>query len=81
VLWEWGRIQGDDVFKVSSLVEVHSTSREIATKNLKPVTVSTDNHRKVNQKGNNQSHPKHHSKFLQMAAIPGKYLLEAMYCM
>lgn len=38
------------MFKMSSLVKVYNSSSERATKNLKAVPVSSDKHRKVNQK-------------------------------
>lgn len=68
----------DDVFKMSSPVKVYSISSETAIKNIKAVAVSSDKHRKVSWKDDYQSHPKHQSKVLQMPAVAGKYLLEAM---
>lgn len=79
MLWDWGEIQGDNVFKMPSPVKVYSTSSETRTKNLKAVNVSSDKRRKITQKGNYQSHTKHQDKVLQMAGIAGNYLLEAMY--
>lgn len=79
MLWDWGEIQGDNVFKMPSPVKVYSTSSETRTKNLKAVNVSSDKHRKITQKGNYQSHTKYQDKVLQMAGIAGNYLLEAMY--
>ncbi|PKU44579.1 hypothetical protein llap_5132 [Limosa lapponica baueri] len=81
VLWDQGEIQGNGVFKTPSTVKVYSTGSENGTKNLKAVTVSRNKHRKVNQKDNYQSHSKYQGKVLQMAAVAGKYLLEAMHCM
>lgn len=79
MLWGWGDIQGHDVFKMSSPVKVYRTSSETRTENLRAVTVSHDKGRKVNQKDNYPAHTKQQGKVLQMAAIAGKYLLEAMH--
>ena len=71
MLWDWEEIQGGDVFKISSPVKVYTTSSETGTKNLKAVTVSSDKHRKVNQKDNYQSHTKHQGKSCKWQQLQG----------